>query len=215
MNARLLMVVLLMSPAAAAALDGHLYRGLDVVVDEIGEPVVVDGVQMAIQRFSGSGVPELANRVESSWKSHGSVIRSMQQGRWTLRSRMRAGASEVVQWRADPGGPELVWSSVDVTAPVHAAIDTRLSLPATCIWGRSVSGRSVAGAFLQRSARCSLPLRELLASLRNSTAAQGWRVRSATNNGLLLDRPGAEGMLSLSRSAAEQVSWLSWLHVEH
>jgi hypothetical protein len=199
MNMRtLLLVVLMFSTSAAAGFEPHLTSGLDIVIDRIPEPMTVDGVQMVMHLASGTGVPELARRIESWWRSHGSVIKSMRQGDWTLRSRLQGAASELVQWRSGPAGNELVWSSLDAASYVLPVADSGLTLPAGCNWGRSVSGSSSKGHFLQRSARCTQPVQELSLLLQRSLTSQGWQLLSASDRGLLLFKraialPGSPG----------------------
>jgi hypothetical protein len=216
MNLRLLSVVVLMfSASATSAFEPHLSAGLDVVIDRIPEPLMVDGVQLVMHLASGAGVPELARRIEAQWRRHGSDIQSMQQGSWTLRSRIQGAASEVVQWRTGPSGHELVWSSLDAAANVRPVAESGLILPACCKWGRSVSGRSSQGHFLQRSARCTLPAQELSSLLQGSLPSQGWQLLTVSERGLLLERAGKEGLISLSVQAGDRATWLTWLRVEH
>jgi len=210
----LFLFILVFSTTAAAGFESHLTTGLDIVIDRIPEPMTVDGVQMVMHFASGRGVPELARRIESSWRSQGSVIRSMQQGSWNLRSRFQGAASEVVQWRTGPAGHELIWSSLDVAAPVLPAADSGLALPAGCTWGRSLSGRSREGFFLQRTARCTQPAQELSMLLQRSLPPQGWQLRSSSDSGFLIGRSGVEGVISLSGQAGDRSTWLTWLRVE-
>jgi hypothetical protein len=216
MSLRLLfMVVLMFSASRTSAFEPHLSVGLDVVIDRIPEPLLVDGVQMVMHLARGADVPELARRIEAQWRSHGSNIQSLKQGNWTLRSRIQGAASEVLQWQTGPSGHELVWSSLDAAASVLPVADSGLNLPAACLWGRSVSGHSSEGHFLQRSARCTLPAQELSLLLQRSLPSQGWKLLSASERGLLLERPGKEGLISLSAQAGGRATWLTWLRVEH
>lgn len=195
--------------------EAQLAAGLTVTIDRIPEPVAVDGIPMTVHRVTGAGVPELARRIEAQWRSQGSEVKALQQGSWTLRSRMLGAKSEVVQWRNGPEAPELLWSSLDATGPLQPKPDAGLALPAGCVWGRSVSGSSGPRRYLQRSARCTLSVHELSLQLQHSLPSQGWRLRSATDRGLLLDRPGVEALLSLDTHQGEQATWLTWLRVEH
>ncbi len=216
MKARLLfMVVLMFSASMTSAFEPHLGAGLDVVIERIPEPLMVDGVQMVMHHAIGAGVPELARRIEAHWRKQGSDIRSMQQGNWTLRSRIQGAASEVVQWRAGPSGHELTWSSLDAAANVLFVADSGLTLPAGCNWGRSVSGSSGPNHFLQRSARCALAARELSLLLQRSLPSQGWQLLAVSERGMLLKRSGEEGLISLSVPAGDRSTWLTWLRVGH
>ncbi len=210
----LFLVVLMCTSSIAAGFEPQLTSGLDIVISSIPEPVNVDGVQMVMHHASGAGVPELVRRIETRWRAQSSVIQSMQQGNWTLRSRLQGAASEVVQWRKTPGGYELVWSSLNAAANPLPAVDSGLALPSGCKWGRSVSGRSGQGHFLQRSARCTHPASEMSSLLQRSLPSQGWQLRATSERGLLLSRPGMEGLISLSVQAGDRSTWLTWLRVE-
>ncbi len=213
MTARtLLLAMLMLVGPAARAFEAHLAAGLAVSIDRIAEPVSVDGVSMQLQRLTGVDVPVLARRVEALWRSQGSQIRSLQQGAWTLRSRMLGTKVEVLQWRSSAGAPEMLWSLLE-TGALQPVPQTDLVLPAHCKWGRSVSGQAGQRHYLQRSARCALPIGELSAQLRHMLPLQGWKVRSASDGGLLLDRQGDEGMIFLSEPADDLTTWLVWLHV--
>jgi hypothetical protein len=119
-----------------------------------------------------------------------------------------------VQWRIGVQEPELLWSSVDAAGAIQPALDAGLTLPATCVWGRSVSGSSGPHRYLQRTARCSLPMHELSTLLQRSLPSRGWRLRSSSEHALLLDRAGVEGLLSLTAQDTDPATWLTWLRVE-
>jgi hypothetical protein len=211
----LLTVVAVLAVPASQAFETHLIAGLAITVDRIPEPVAVDGVAVIIHRATGVDVPELARRFEALWRSQGSAINALQQGSWTLRTRMLGAKSEVVQWRIDRNEPELIWSSLDAAGSVGSTPDAGLRLPASCSWGRSISGRSGASQYLQRTARCTCSAQELSLQLQRSLQLQGWQVRTASDNSLLLDRLGAEGLLSLTAGPGDRATWLTWLRVEH
>jgi hypothetical protein len=210
----LLLLAVLYPASESMAIEGRWASGLDVVIERISGPLAVDGVEMTIHQATGPDVPKLAKRIESWWISLGSEVRSMQQGSWTLRSRMRGVASEVLQWRQNPAGYELIWSSVDTARPVLPVSDAGFDLPAGCTWSRSVSGSSQHGRYQQRSARCSLQARELYGVLRQMLPTQGWRVRTAGDGGLLLDKSGAAALLSIMSQPDDHATWLTWLRVE-
>ncbi|MEO6078691.1 MAG: hypothetical protein ABIQ86_02785 [Steroidobacteraceae bacterium] len=210
----LVVLVSVLSTPASLGFEAHLSAGLAVNIDRIAEPVVVDGVPMSMHRVTGAGVPEFARRIESLWRSQGSEVRILEQGLWTLRSRMVGARSEVIQSRTGPEGPELLWSSLDAGGPIQSAPDAGLTLPAGCMWGRGVSGQSEQHRYLQRSARCTLPIQELSRQLQRSVTKQGWRLLTTADRSLLLERPGAEGLLSLAVHDGDSATSLSWLRVE-
>jgi hypothetical protein len=198
----------------APKLERSLTTGLVLTVEPVPEALVVDGVPMTVQRITGPGAVELLERVESSWRRHGSQVRRMQQGEWTLLSRLKGGKSEVLQWRGKKGGQELLWSQLDSESQAQSAPISQLVLPAGCVWGRSVSGLSGRQRYQQRSARCSDTPQHLSSLLRASLAAQGWRVDSVSEQGLLVRRENSEGVISFSVQPESGSSWLVWLQVE-
>jgi hypothetical protein len=211
-----LLLIIASAPVGAlsASMDASLAAGLAVTIDRIPEPVAVDGVWMTVQRVTGSGVPELARRIEARWRSQGSQVKEQQQGRWKVRSRLQGVMSEVMQWHSDTGGSELLVSVLDVQAPVRPLPSMGLTLPAGCIWGRSISGISGTQSFLQRTARCPHSIQPLSLQLRHSLPTQGWRVRWATDSGLQVERAGGEGFISLSTQAGDRATWVTWLRLE-
>jgi hypothetical protein len=214
MSSVLVLVAAVSVNAVDAGIDARLTAGLVVSIDRIPEPVSVDGVQMSVQRATGVGVPELARRIEAAWHRQGSQIQLHQQGDWMVRSRILGPRSEVMQWRVDAAGAELLVSILDVLAPVRAVPSAGLTLPAGCVWGRSVFGHSGSKSYIQRSARCPHSMKLLSRQLGSSLAAQGWKVLIVTDSGLRVGRPGAEGFISLSSRQADQSTWLTWLRLE-
>lgn len=208
-------MVLTMIPCQAAhAFDAWLIAGLDVATEQIPETVTVDGAPFTIQRATGTDVPKLAQRIESWWRAQGSEVRSLQQGGWAMKTRMRGALSEVLQWRTHRQTPELLWSSLGSDVVSRVSPDPGLALPVQCVWGRSVYGHSAGHDYLQRSAGCTGSADALQASLQLSLPDQGWRVRSMNRGVLLLERPGVEGFISLSAMKGNAGAWLIWLRVE-
>jgi hypothetical protein len=205
-----LLTLLLCMPAHP--FDAALTSGLDVTVESVPETVIVDGAEFTIQRATGADVTRLAERVESRWRLSGSVIRSLQQGPWTMRSRMQGAFSEVLQWRSDEQGDELLWSSLRSDAPPAAAPSAGIVLPPQCAWGRAVSGHSGGRPYLQRSARCAMGADSLRSALETALPAQGWHLSTA-GQGMLLDRPGADGLVSITPLGVA-AAWLIWLRVD-
>lgn len=189
--------------------------GLNITVDRIPEPVEVDGVAMTVQRATGTDVMRLARRLEASWRVQGSEIRTLQQGEWTLLSRLSGSRSEVIQWRASAATRELLWSSINVAATASSIPDAGISLPTGCTWGRSVSGSGRQQRYLQRSARCTQSGSVLSRQLRRSLPHLGWRIVNATDGSLLVEQKGMQGLVSLTVHPGEQGTWLTWLRVEH
>ena len=211
---RAAVTALLLPGFSAHAFDAWLLTGLDVATEQVHEAVAVDGAMFTIQRATGADVPELAKRIESQWHRQRSEVRPLHQGEWTMRTRMRGPFSEVLQWRTTNRGHELLWSSLQSDVAPAFVPANGIVLPARCVWGRSVHGRSAGNSYLQRSARCSLSAVALQSTLQASLPTQGWQVRTHDRSGLLLDRPGAEGLLSFTALEGGSSSWLIWLRVE-
>jgi hypothetical protein len=165
-------------------------------------------------RFTGSDVPELARRIRDMWQRDGSHVLTSQEGFWNMDSRIRGTTSEVVQWRSGAGGRELIWSHLDLLAPVRPVPSPGLALPAGCAWGRSIYGMSGTRSYLQRSARCIQSMPVLSHQLHQSMASQGWHVRIARADGLQMERTGTEGFISLSSPEGDRGTWLTWLRIE-
>lgn len=195
------------------AFDTWMLAGLDIATEQVPEAVAVDGAMFTIQRATGADVPELAKRIESQWRRQGSEVRLLRQGGWTMRTRMLGAFSEVLQWRTNNGGHELLWSSLQSGAAPAPLPEDGIVLPARCIWGRSVYGSSAGHSYLQRSARCDMSAASLQATLQASLPAQGWRASALNRGGLLLDRQGAEGFLSFTALEGNSSAWLIWLRV--
>jgi hypothetical protein len=200
--------------AAPPALDTTLVAGLAVTIERIPEPIAVDGVLMSVQRVTGAGVPELARRIETAWHRQGSRVEARQQESWIVRSRIHGSRSEVLQWRADARDAELLLSSVALQEPIRRLPATGLTLPASCNWGRSITGSTSTHSFVQRSARCPHSRQTLSLQLREVLSRQGWNIRTATDSGLVVERAGLEGFIGLSIQEAGAATWVSWLRVE-
>jgi hypothetical protein len=200
--------------AASPALDTTLLAGLAVTIERIREPMAVDGVLMTVQRATGAGVPELARRIEATWHRQGSRIETRQQESWIVLSRIHGRNSEVLQWRSDTRDAELLLSSLGLQEPVRPLPVTGLTLPATCTWGRTVAGNTSNHSYMQRSARCPHSRRKLSLQLRQALSTQGWNIRATTDSGLVVERAGSEGFISLSIQEGGAATWVSWLRVE-
>jgi hypothetical protein len=207
-------MALLLTPVAHA-FDAAMAAGLAITIDQIPEPMNVDGLALSAQRATGKDVAELARRIEARWREQGSAVKAVQHGDWSMRTRFQGTYSEVLQWRGSGATAELLLSSVNVQHVGAATPEPLLMLPSGCTWLRSVSGGRAGRRFLQRSARCKRTASELVVLLRSNASQQGWRVRSSSDAGMLLDRAGAEALLSLSPDPSAAGTWLVWLHADH
>lgn len=207
-------IIAFAAAAVTTSLAPRLSAGLAITLEQVPEPVAVDGVSITIQRATGKDVPALVRRIEESWQNEGSQVTRLAHGNWNITSRFKGASSEVLQWNTGNPLPELLLSVLDVRSAVRPAIPTGLQLPPGCAWSRSISGSSVNQSYLQRSARCLQSISTLSAQLQKSLPAQGWRVLAVTDSGIQIKRNGADGFLSFASVPGDSAIWLSWLRVE-
>jgi hypothetical protein len=206
--------LLLTLPGVSHGFDPALATGLKVSVESVDEPMIVDGVPLLVQRASGEAVPELAQRIESRWRSQGSHIRHLRSGTWTLLSRIDGGVSELVQWRSGRSFAELLASTVDVRRAPQATAGPDLRLPAGCSWGRTVNGTAQGRSFRQHSARCERGPAGLIDEILSQVERDGWEVQSRTGNGIAATRRRAQALLTLSTPEGERPAWVVWTVVD-
>src|SRR5690606_21655485 len=97
-----LALILILVPAQEiSAIEARDVRGLDVAVERIDEPVIVDGVQLRIQRAQGVDVHQLASRIGQRWQVEGGTQRRLQQQGWQMLARWQDGRSDLIQWRGE------------------------------------------------------------------------------------------------------------------
>lgn len=206
------LVLLAASAMAGVGLDARLAAGLPVSIQRVDEPVAVDGTVITLQQATGQGAPELARRLEAQWRRQGSRIEQQRLDGWQVRSRILHGRSEVLQWREPPHAPLLLWSSLELRASI-AVPRPDLILPAGCVWGRSIFGKSDISPYLQRSARCPHSIPRLVSILRKTLPSQGWLLTHAAEASLAVERQRAVGLVSLTTQDGDEATWLTWLRM--
>lgn len=195
----------------SVALEARDVRGLDVVLEPIPEPVLVDGLGMHIRVASGADVPRLAARIEQRWRTDGSVLRHHTQGPWKLVSRLVDGRSEVIQWHAGATSARLLHSVVDVMQAPARPTSGPFMLPPRCAWGRVVEGVAGPHAYVQQTARCQGSPASLQAALPLRLGAQGWKVKGGSGPTLQVARAGVEAQLIVAAGTMPDESALVWL----
>lgn len=192
--------------SCAGAIEPGDVRGLDLRLEALSESVAVDGVMFDIRFASGRDIPELVRRVEQRWRQQGSPVQRMQQHGWQLLSRWEQGQSELLQWRGEGAGAQLLFSRLDTTRTPARPGRGAMVLPARCAWGRHVVDRALS----LRTAFCRLTLPQLKLQLRSRLAAQGWSVHHETDMTFDISRAGESARLTLSAGMQAGHSALVW-----
>jgi hypothetical protein len=206
----LLLLLLLLAPGVDA-IEARDFSGLDVAVERIGEPVIVDGVQMRIQRAQGIDVQRLAARIERRWQGEGGTLRHLHQQGWQMLGRWHEGRSDLIQWRGEGRQAVLLYSRLDTQHKPLRQAAPPFSLPFGCAWGRVVEGEAKGRRYLQRSAVCRGSSAELQPAVRTALDAQGWVLRSETAAAMELGRGGMHGTLLFAPGPDRQHSALVWI----
>lgn len=173
------MLALLGSGAAAGAgFESRWTNGLQVRSETVPGATAINGVEFRMTRVTGRDVPALFARIVADWNATpgANAPRLLQQGAWSLASRLHEGHSQVVQWRQGEEGAELLWSDTDLRTPASPARLPRY-LPADCKWSGPVQGRSVGQQFLQATGFCRAHAPDVTAQLERSLNEEGWRTR--------------------------------------
>lgn len=172
----LLAVTLVTLGEVASAIDARDARGLSVVVERIAEPLVIDGLAMHVERAQGAQVSELARRIEERWRHDRTVVLPSQHGDWYIRSRWAGLRIEVIQWRGQGDGAELLFSWFDASLRPDVPARDPLRLPSQCAWTRRVEGRLSAGRYVQQIARCRIGVEGLVSRLEPLLMQHEWTV---------------------------------------
>lgn len=208
----LLVILGLLAAPVGMALEARDLRGLEATLDPIHEPLRVDGVGVRVQRVTGSGVPQLAARIEARWRKEGSPVQQREHAGWKLLARLEGSRNEVIQWRMGPAGPQLLHSIVDVRQPVPASKDA-FRLPVGCRWGRRVEGRAGDNTWQQHTALCRTTVENARRVLREQLVAQGWGVHADTASVLQVSTAGTQADVFVTPAPVAGQSMVVWLAV--
>jgi hypothetical protein len=208
----LLVILALLAAPNGMALEARDLRGLDVLVDSIDGPVLVDGVGMRIRRVTGAGVPQLAVRIEERWRREGSPVQQRAHAGWQLLMRLDGSRNEVIQWQAGPEGARLLHSILDLRRTVSAPKDA-FRLPSGCRWGRRVEGEAGHDAWLQQTAICRMGADDLRRQLRRQLVEQGWTVHADTTAVLQVSNAAMQADVFVTPAPVAGRSIVIWLAV--
>jgi hypothetical protein len=173
----LLLLLTLVTPGqVASAIEARDARGLSVAIERIAEPLIIDGLAMHVERAQGAQVSELARRIEERWRQDRAVVLQSQHGDWHIRSRWAGLRTEVIQWRGQGDGAELLFSWFDASRRPEARARDPLKLPSQCAWTRQVEGRLSTGRYVQQIARCRMGVERLLSRLEPLLMQHEWTV---------------------------------------
>jgi hypothetical protein len=202
--------------SASAGLES--WRGFDVQIDAMSEPVYVNGYALQIHRAVGSGVGALVGAMRKQWIRESGVdhVRADIRGDWSILSRLVDDKLQSLQWRGTGPGSELIWSSNNVQARSWSGPRVLLGLPAGCLAGRTVHGNTRTGNYLQRTARCARSAGAILSSLSSYARRRGYAVRSGDGM-LVANGHGTEILVVAGKTEASTIpsgSTLVYLQVQ-
>jgi hypothetical protein len=201
MRSRIVALCTLLSafPLTAATLDPQYWRGLDVQVEALPGQTYVNGVQLQIVRVSGADVARVSDRLLTHWRTQLPQVplKSQDLGPWRIHSRIRNGASEVMQEGRDEHRFELLWSLAPLRDRLMRPPTPTLIIPGGCIPGQTVHGTDHGAAFLQLSAVCPGSPPAVLDQLRRAALRRGYRVADAHEHGFEARRASREIRLSV------------------
>lgn len=210
MKGRAAVLVLMLLPVLrAAAIEPADLRGLDLLFEEIPEPIRMEGVAAHVEHARGRDVLRAVERTERRWRAQVHPVQHLQVGGWTLLARLRDGQSEVLQWRGEGADAQLLFSRIDLKARLRQPPASPFVLPAPCSWGPVVSGKAAASEYQQRSARCRATVAASVAVLRAALSSQGWQV-SGSDAQLLVERNRLRASLLVVPGISRGESWLVW-----
>jgi hypothetical protein len=172
----LLTLLLLALPPAAASIEARDSRGLAVVVESIAEPMSVNGLPVHVARAHGPEVPILAQRIAERWRTEQSIAQQIRHREWHILGRWNGTRSEVLQWRGEGVGAELLLSWFDTTHRPRAPTVPPLELPFQCTWTRTVEGEAQGRRYSQHLARCGAAPDRVTSMLQAALARQDWSV---------------------------------------
>jgi hypothetical protein len=209
----LLSVSLSLLAQGAIAIEARDARGLQVTIERIGEPVIVNGVELRIQRAQGIDIAQLASRIEQRWRTEGGELRHLHLQGWQMLGRWQDGRSDLIQWRGEGSDALLLYSRLDTLQQPQRRSAPPFSLPSGCAWGRVVEGESMGRQYLQRSAVCRASSAAAQPAVRAVLQAQGWTLRGETAATMELAQRDVQGTLVFARGRNLHETALVWIGV--
>lgn len=209
---RAVLALLLMSAAlACGAIEARDARQLEVTIERLAEPVIVDGVRLQVHSAVGPDVARLAERIRLRWRQEGSLLSQHRHDGWHLLARLGSGHHEVIQWRGEGRSAQLLHSVLDATRAPARPPAAPFRLPRSCAWMRVIEGRAGRDAYQQRSARCRAGPASVLDAIRRELQALGWTVREGAGQSLQVFAKHIDGQVTVTAGEARGESGVVWV----
>lgn len=194
-----------------AALEARDAQGLDVTIERLSEPVVVDGVMLQVQSATGPEVPALAARIEARWRQEGGPLRAHAPDGWNSIARFHQGRNEVIQWRGQGDSAQLLYSLLDAMQRPQRPSAAPFRLPSRCRWIRVIEGRAGQGSYQQHSAHCRAEPGTVFEAIGRQLRSSGWTVHAGTPQVLRVSGPGLEAELIVVPGPTRAESGVVWV----
>lgn len=194
-----------------AALEARDAQGLDVTIERLSEPVMVDGVVLRVQSATGPEVPALAARIEARWRQEGGPLREHTRDGWNSIARFEHGRNEVIQWRGQGDSAQLLHSLLDAMQRPQRPSAAPFRLPSGCRWIRTIEGRAGQGTYQQHSAHCRAEPATVLEAIGRQLRSSGWIVHAGTTQVLRVSGAGLEAELIVVPGPSRAGSGVVWV----
>jgi hypothetical protein len=194
----------------------NLTAGLQVKWDDMSEPMVVNGVEMVIQRATGPDVARLAQRIIATWPVKDLALDVKIPG-WNARSHITKRGNEIVQWRVVGPEVELLWSFADLARANRVAARPSFKLPVVCSWTQQVTARVASHSYLQATALCKDQALHVAQAIREELSQSGWAIVSERSAAMHLQREQVFAravLLPAGIGSAANQSNLVWVQTE-
>ena len=203
-------MLLLLMPFQAGALQRLDTAGLALTIDEIPEPLQLDGMPVRITRVRGRDVPALVERIAVRWRASGLPLLPLTHEGWSMLSHWEGQRSQLLQWRGTGESAELLWSSLDVAKARPSPAAAPIPVPMGCSWSGELRIPGPQGALLLGSARCEGNRNAAHAWLIEALKSDGWELASVGADLLRLSRSGTAATLVSGDDVSRPGYWLVW-----
>lgn len=207
----MLALLALAASVECAALEARDARGLDVTLERLAEPVVVDGVVLQVQSATGPDVPALAARIQTRWRQEGAPLREHTRDGWNSIARFEQGRNEVIQWRGQGDSAQLLYSLLDAMQRPQRPSAAPFRLPSRCRWIRVIEGRAGQGTYQQHSAHCRAEPATVLEAIGRQLRSGGYIVHAGTTQVLRISGAGLEAELIVVPGPTRAESGVVWV----
>lgn len=207
----ILALLTLIAGIECAALEARDAQGLDVTIERLSEPVVVDGVVLQVQSATGPQVPALAARIEARWRQEGGLFREHARDGWNFIARFEEGRNEVIQWRGQGDSAQLLYSLLDAMQRPQRPSPPPFRLPSRCRWIRVIEGRAGQGTYQQHSAHCRAEPATVLEAISRQLRSGDWIVHPGTPRVLRVSGRGLEAEVIVVPGSTRAESGVVWV----